>query len=238
MSEQTEKTAGAADSQAGSTKGVILTGVRAGILGLKSGMTQIFNKDGDMVPVTVIDLQPTVITQVKTKAKEGYDSVQVGFLPKKPQRTTKADKGHFKKSGAPGFYHVLEFPLASVAGIQEGALVLPDFVKEGDLVDVTAVSKGKGMQGAMKRYNFSGNYKSHGCSVSHRSLGSIGNRADPGKTFKNKKMPGHMGHEQTTVQNLRVVSIDRENNLMLVRGSVPGPKNGLLTVRKAIKDNG
>lgn len=238
MSEQTEKAANASESHVGGSTGVVLTGVRAGVLGLKAGMTQVFNKDGDIIPVTVIDLQPTVITQVKTQARDGYNAVQVGFEPKKPQRTTKADKGHFKKSGAPGFYHVLEFRVDAVDGIQEGTLVSPDLVKEGDLIDVTAVSKGKGFQGGVKRFNMAGGFKTHGASLSHRSLGSIGNRADPGKTFKNKKMPGQMGNEQVTVQNLRVISVDHENNLMLVKGSVPGPKNGLLTVRKAIKING
>lgn len=235
MSEQTEKAANAGEAQ---TKGVVLTGVHAGILGVKAGMTQIFNKDGDVVPVTVIDLKPAVVTQVKTEAKEGYTAVQVGFEAKKPQRTTKADKGHFKKSGAPGFYTVQEFRVDSVDGIQEGALLLPDFVKEGDLVDVTATSKGKGFQGGMKRHNFSGGFKSHGASICHRSLGSIGNRADPGRVFPGKKMPGQMGREQVTIQNLRVVGIDRENNLMLVKGSIPGPKNGVVTVSKAIKSIG
>jgi large subunit ribosomal protein L3 len=231
MSEQTEKTTSAESAQTG----VALKGTRAGILGLKAGMTQIFNKDGDIVPVTVIDLKPVVITQVKTKDKDGYEAVQVGFDAKKPQRTTKADKGHFKKSGAPGFYHVQEFRVSDLAGLAEGATLSPDFVKEGDLVDVTSVSKGKGFQGAMKRHNFAGGFKTHGASLSHRSLGSIGNRADPAKCFKNKKMAGQMGNVQVTVQNLRVMSIDHENSLMLVKGSVPGAKNSVLTVRKAIK---
>lgn len=238
MSEQTEKTNSAVEPQAGGSRGVVLAGARAGILGVKAGMTQVYNKDGDLVPVTVIDLKSTVVTQVKNVDSDGYLAVQVGFLPKKAQRTSKADKGHFKKSGAPGFYHVREFRVDSVDGVQEGSVILPDFLKEGDLIDVTAVSKGKGFQGGMKRFNMAGGFKTHGASLSHRSLGSIGNRADPAKCFKNKKMPGHMGHEQVTLQNLRVVSIDRENSLMLVKGSVPGPKNGLVTVRKAIKSIG
>jgi len=133
---------------------------------------------------------------------------------------------------------VQEFRVDSIANIAEGAVLLPDFVKEGELVDVTAVSKGKGFQGGMKRYNMAGGFKTHGASLSHRSLGSIGNRADPAKTFKNKKMPGQMGREQVTILNLRVISIDRENSLMLVKGSIPGPKNGVVTVRKAIKSLG
>jgi large subunit ribosomal protein L3 len=242
MSDQTENTSGTpntqSEAQAGTAKGVSLTGERAGVLGFKAGMTQVYNKDGDLIPVTVIDLQPNVITQVKNKARDGYEAVQIGMSPKKAQRTVRAEKGHFKKSGAPGFYHVQEFRLASVEGLSEGSTILPDFVKEGELVDITGVSKGKGFQGGMKRYNMSGNYKTHGASLSHRSLGSIGNRADPAKTFKNKKMPGQMGKEQVTTQNLRVIGIDLENGLMLIKGSVPGPKNGLVTVRKAIKSIG
>jgi large subunit ribosomal protein L3 len=232
MSEQTEKTATSQSSPTSST-GVTLTGAKAGILGLKAGMTQVYSKDGDIIPVTVIDLQPTVITQVKTQATDGYDAVQVGILPKKPQRTNKADKGHFKKAGAPGFYQVTEFRVDSVEGLREGAVLLPDFVKEGDFIDVGGISKGKGFQGGMKRYNMAGGFKSHGASLSHRSLGSIGNRADPAKCFKNKKMPGQMGREKVTMQNLRVISIDHEN-----KGSVPGPKNGVVTVRKAVKTIG
>lgn len=238
MSEQTEKATGTQDSSAGSAKGVVLSGIRSGILGLKAGMTQVYGKEGDIIPVTVIDLKPTVVTQIKTQARDGYSAVQVGMLSKKPQRTTRSDKGHFKKSGAPGFYRVQEFRVDSTEGVSEGSLLLPDFVKEGDLVDVTAESKGKGFQGGMKRYNMAGGHKTHGASLSHRSLGSIGNRADPAKCFKNKKMPGQMGKEQVTLQNLRVVGIDHENSLMLVKGSVPGPKNGVVTVRRAIKNIG
>jgi len=235
MSEQTEKTSNEQASGTSSSLGITLKGEGAGILGIKAGMTQIFDKDGDAIPVTVIDLQPTVVTQVKTKDRDGYLGVQVGMLPKKPQRTGRADKGHFKKSGAPGFYHVTEFRVDSVEGIAEGALLAPDFVKEGEFVDVSGISKGKGFQGGMKRYNMAGGFKTHGASLSHRSLGSIGNRADPGKTFKNKKMPGQMGNERVTMQNLRVVSIDRENNLMLVKGSIPGARNSVVAVYKAIK---
>ena len=238
MSEQVEQSQKSATAADGASKAVQLAGQKAGILGKKSGMTQVFNKDGDVIPVTVIDLKASIVTQVKTKERDGYEAVQVGFEPKKAQRTTKADKGHFKKSGAPGFYTVREFRVDTISGIAEGAIISIDFVKEGDFVDVTAISKGKGFQGGMKRFNMAGGFKTHGASVCHRSLGSIGNRADPGKTFKNKKMPGQMGKAQVTVQNLKVIGIDKENNLLLVHGSVPGPKNGVVTVRKAIKNNG
>lgn len=222
-------------TQENTKNSVSLAGSRGGILGIKAGMTQIFTKDGDLVPVTVLDLKPTIITQVKRKESDGYTSVQVGICEKKPQRASRAEKGHFKKAGAPGFYSVTELRTEEVTGLKEGMTLLPDFVSEGDLVDVTATSKGKGYQGGMKRYGMHGGHKTHGASLSHRSLGSIGNRADPGKCFKNKKMPGHMGNERVTIQNLRVISIDHENQVLIVKGSVPGPKNGVVIVRKAIK---
>ncbi len=218
---------------------IALSSLRGGILGIKAGMTQVYSKEGDKIPVTVIDLQQNVITQIKTKEKEGYSAVQVGVLPKKVQRATKPEKGHFKKAGFPGFYCVREFRIESGAEskdkLQEGVKLAASFVKEGELVDVTGESKGKGFQGGMKRYNMAGGFKTHGASVCHRSLGSIGNRADPGKCFKNKKMPGHMGSERVTAHNLKVVSIDLQNAVMLLKGSVPGSKNSIVIIRKAIK---
>ena len=211
---------------------------RGGILGVKAGMTQIYTENGDALAVTVIDLQPNVVTQVKTKAKEGYNAVQVSVLEKRESRSNKAEIGHAKKVGASGFYHSEELRMpgdAKLEGVTIGKVLSPDFLKAGDLVDLAARSKGKGFQGGMKRYHMAGGFKSHGCSVSHRSLGSIGNRADPGKTFKNKKMPGQMGNENTTVQNVQVVRIDAEKGIMLVHGSVPGPKSGIVTVRRSIK---
>ncbi len=211
---------------------------RGGLLGVKAGMTQVYTENGDSVAVTVIDLKPTVITQVKTKEKNGYQAIQVGFLPKKEKAANKAEQGHAKASGNKGFYHIQEFRLpenGKLDGLAVGNVLSPDFVKAGELVDLTAMSKGKGFQGGMKRFHMAGGHKTHGASISHRSLGSIGNRADPGKCWKNKKMPGNMGHVQSTVQNVRVVSVDVENQLLLVHGSVPGPKSGIVTVRRAIK---
>lgn len=228
----------AAGAGATSRESVGLGKGRGGVLGVKAGMTQIFTEDGGSVAVTVIDLKPTVITQVKTKEKNGYQAVQVGFLEKKSKSVNKAEKGHAAAAGASGFYHYQEFRLdnqASLDGITVGKVLAVDFVKPGDLVDLTAMSKGKGFQGGMKRYHMAGGYKTHGASLSHRQLGSIGNRADPGKCFKNKKMAGHMGHEQVTVQNVQVVRVDAENQLLLVHGSVPGPKSGIVTIRRAIK---
>lgn len=217
---------------------VALTHGRGGVLGVKAGMTQVYNEEGDSIAVTVIDLKPVVITQVKTQEKNGYQAIQVGFLEKKAKAATKPEAGHAKASGAPGFYHYQEFRLdggAKLDGLTVGKVLSAEFIKPGDMVDLTAMSKGKGFQGGMKRYHMAGGYKTHGASLSHRQLGSIGNRADPGKCFKNKKMAGHMGHVQTTVQNVRVVRVDLENQLLLVHGSVPGPRSGIVTVRRAVK---
>ncbi|NDD90724.1 50S ribosomal protein L3 [bacterium] len=200
--------------------------------------TQVFSEEGESIAVTVIDLAPAVITQVKTKEKNGYNAIQVGFLEKKAKAVTKPEAGHAKASGAAGFYHYQEFRLpadAKMDGLTVGKALSPDFIKAGDLIDLSAISKGKGFQGGVKRYHMAGGHKTHGASLSHRQLGSIGNRADPAKCFKNKKMPGQMGAKNTTVQNLRVIKVDSENQLLLVHGSVPGPRSGIVTVQKAVK---
>jgi len=238
---QAASQAGSAPSSNAVRERVALAAVRGGILGIKAGMTQVFSENGDSVAVTVIDLKPTVITQVKTQEKNGYQAVQVGILDKKAKSATKPEQGHAKASNSTGFYHYQQFRLAEGAkldGMVVGKALSVEFLKPGDLVDLTADSKGKGFQGGMKRYHMAGGYKTHGASLSHRQLGSIGNRADPGKCFKNKKMAGQIGHERTTVQNVRVVRVDVENQLLLVHGSVPGPKSGIVTVQKAIKSTG
>lgn len=220
-------------------EGVSLSQGRGGVLGVKAGMTQVYSEAGDSLAVTVIDLKPTIITQLRTKEKNGYQAVQVGFLEKKAKSANKPEQGHAKASGAAGFYHYQEFRLADNAKMDDlavGKILTAEFIKAGDLVDLTATSKGKGFQGGMKRFHMAGGYKTHGASLNHRSLGSIGNRADPGKCFKNKKMAGHMGHERVTVQNVVVVRVDLENQLLLVHGSVPGPKSGIVTVRRAVKN--
>ncbi|OFZ79114.1 MAG: 50S ribosomal protein L3 [Bdellovibrionales bacterium RIFOXYD1_FULL_53_11] len=219
----------------------VLAEGRGGILGVKAGMTQVFDENGDVQAVTVIDLVPNVITQVKTKVKEGYAAVQVGVLEKKAKKAKKAEQGHVKKSGATGFYRFHEFRMddaAKLDGLTVGKVLSADFLKPGDYVDLTSRSKGKGYQGGVKRYHMAGGFKTHGCSVSHRSLGSIGNRADPGKCFKNKKMPGQMGNVQITVQNVRVVRVDMENGVLLVNGSVPGPRSSIVTIRRTVKNAG
>ncbi len=227
-----------AGAVAGARTSVALSSGRGGIVGIKAGMTQVFDETGHACAVTVIELRPAVVTQIKTKANEGYNAVQIGILEKKASKASKSELGHGKKSNSNGYYHRQEirFPDdAKLDGVVVGNILSPGFLKAGDMVDLTAWSKGKGFQGGMKRFHMSGGHKTHGASVSHRSLGSIGNRADPGKCFKNKKMAGHMGHEMTTVQNIQVVRIDDENQLILVHGSVPGPRSGIVTVRKAVK---
>ena len=224
-----------------SRESVALTQGRGGVLGIKAGMTQVYSANGDLIAVTVIDLKPSVITQVKTKGADGYNAVQIGLLEKKTKAATLPERGHAKKVNASGFYHYQEFRLAADAkmdGLDAGKVLGTDFIKEGDNVDLTSISKGKGFQGGMKRFHMAGGFKTHGNSLSHRSLGSIGNRADPGKCFKNKKMPGQMGNAKTTVQNVTVVKIDTENQVLLVHGSVPGPKSGVVTIRRTVKNKG
>lgn len=209
-----------------------------GIIGVKAGMTQVYAEDGRSLAVTVVEVKPNYVTQVKKSEKHGYSAVQVGFLPKKENRVNKAETGHFKKSGQPGFYHAQEFRFdndAAIENLAEGNVLSPDFIKAGDLVDVSAVSKGKGFQGVMKRYHYHGGNKTHGASVSHRSIGSIGMRAEPGKVFKGKPMPGHMGHTKVSIQNVKVVKVDSDSGIVLLHGSVPGPKSGIVTIRKAVK---
>jgi len=228
-------------SKAETPQEVCLEQGRGGVLGVKAGMTQVYSKDGGALAVTVIDLQKNVITQVKTKAKEGYSAVQVGFVEKKEKAANKPEQGHAKKAGASGFYSYSEFRMPEGSKLdqyQVGQTLNADFVKEGDLVDLCSVSKGKGFQGTMKRYHFSGGPRTHGVSLAHRSGGSLCNHAGSSRVFKNKKMAGQMGNKKVTVQNVRVVRVDKENNLLLVHGSVPGPRSGIVRVTRAIKDLG
>jgi large subunit ribosomal protein L3 len=211
---------------------------RGGVLGIKAGMTHVYTEEGRAIPVTVIDLSPAIITQLKTHENDGYQGVQVGFLEKKEKATTRPERGHAKAAGAHGFYHYQEFRLpekATLDGLKVGNVLSAGFVSDGDLVDVTSVSKGKGFQGVIKRHNFGGGPASHGASLVHRAGGSIGNNSDPAKVRKGKKMPGHMGHRQVTTQNLKVIRVDLEKGLMLIRGSIPGPKSAVVTIKKAIK---
>jgi large subunit ribosomal protein L3 len=206
---------------------------RLGLLGKKLGMTQVFAKGGELVPVTVIQAGPCTVVQKRTANKDGYVAVQIGFGEKKTQRLTKAEREHRKKAGK--MVSVLrEFRDGSDLEVG-GELKVGDLFKEGDLIDVTGVSKGRGYQGVIKRHHFSGSNATHGAHEYFRHGGSIGNRTHPGRVFKNKRMAGHMGDERVTTQNLAVVAVRADDNVLLVRGAVPGARGGLLVIRPAIK---
>jgi len=207
------------------------------IYGTKTGMTRVFDEEGRSITVSVISLKEnTVITQVKTNEKDGYSAVQLGFGAKKAQRVNKAAKGHFQKAGVPGFYFVEEFRLPKAdPALTTGAAVSTDFLTNGLMIDVQGTTKGKGFQGVVKMWNFGGQPMTHGHSVSHRSPGSIGNRADPGRVFPGHKMAKHMGMVKQTTQNLKVVSYDAESKLLLIEGAVPGAKSWTIRITKARK---
>lgn len=206
-----------------------------GIIGRKLGMTQVFDEKGNAVPVTVIEAGPCSIVQIKTEEKEGYNALQLGFLPKKPSRVNKPMMGHFRKAGVGPFYVLKEFRVDSVEGYQLGQQITVEVFKPGDYVDVTGWTKGRGFTGVMKRHNYSGAPGSHGTSDYHRHGGSVGSATDPGRTWKGKGMPGRYGNERVTVQNLLVVDVKPERNLLLVKGAVPGGVNSIVLVREAKK---
>ena len=206
---------------------------RLGLIGKKLGMTQVFAKGGELVPVTVIHAGPCTVVQKRTPGKDGYSAVQVGFGEKKTQRLTKAEREHRKKAGK--MVSVLR-EFRDGGDLEVGSeLKVGDLFKEGDLIDVTGVSKGKGYQGVVKRHHFSGSNATHGAHEYFRHGGSIGNRTHPGRVFKNKRMSGHMGDERVTTQNLAVVAVRPDDNVLLVRGAVPGARGGLLVIRPAVK---
>ena len=224
--------------------------MKKAILATKVGMTQIFNEDGVLTPVTVLQAGPCVVTQIKTVENDGYKAVQVGFVDKKEKivnvdksgkkeivhrnGVTKAEKGHFDKAGVSGKRFVKEFKFDNAEEYALAQEIKADIFAEGDKVDATAISKGKGFQGAIKRHNQHRGPMTHG-SKFHRHAGSNGAASDPSKVFKGKKMPGHMGSKKITIQNLEVVRVDAENNLLLVKGSVPGPKKSLVTIKETVK---
>jgi large subunit ribosomal protein L3 len=203
-----------------------------GLIGRKLGMTQIFNDEGLAVPVTVIEAGPCVVTQLRTQEKDGYEAVQLGFGIAK--RLNKPQAGHVRASGHQ-VKTLREVKADDYTSIEVGQVFKADTFTAGEVVDVTGTSKGRGFQGGMKRHGFSGGPKTHGQSDRARAPGSIGSSATPGRVFKGLKMAGHMGHERVTVQNLTVLRVDSERNLLLVEGSVPGPNNGTLLIRRAVK---
>jgi large subunit ribosomal protein L3 len=208
-----------------------------GIVGRKAGMTRIFTEDGVSIPVTVIEVEPNRISQVKTLETDGYRAVQVTTGSRRPSRVNKAAAGHYAKSGVEAGRGLWEFRLAEGEGndLETGATIHVDIFTEGQKVDVIGTSIGKGFAGVIKRYNFSMQDATHGNSLSHRAIGSIGMGQTPGHVFKGKKMAGHMGNVRTTNENLEVVRVDAERNLLLVKGAVPGAKGGDLLVRPAVK---
>ncbi|MBQ9157452.1 MAG: 50S ribosomal protein L3 [Eubacterium sp.] len=208
--------------------------MKKAILATKIGMTQIFAEDGELIPVTVLQAGPCVVTQVKTVENDGYSAVQVGFQDKREKLTTKPMKGHFDKAGTAPKRFVKELKLDDAENYTVGQEIKADMFEAGDKIDATAISKGKGYQGAIKRHGQHTGPKTHG-SKYHRHAGSNGMASDPSKVMKGKKMPGHMGSVQVTVQNLEVVRIDAENNVILVKGSVPGPKKALVTLKTTVK---
>lgn len=210
-----------------------------GLLGRKVGMTQLFADDGRVIPVTVIQAGPCTVLRVKTEAMaDGYNSLQLGFGERKESRLNKPESGQFKAAGASPCAHVREIRVdqGTAGGMEQGkVLTVSDVFEEGTTVDVCGVSKGRGFAGVMKRHNFSGFIRSHGTHEFFRHGGSIGTRLTPGMVLKGKKMPGHMGGERVTVQNLLVARVDTERNLVFVKGGVPGPNGGIVTVRRAVK---
>ena len=208
--------------------------MKKAILATKVGMTQIFNEDGVLTPVTVLQAGPCVVTQVKTVENDGYSAVQVGFADTREKLLNKPEAGQFSKAGVPVKKFVREFRFEDAENYEVAQEIKADIFAEGDKVDATAISKGKGFQGAIKRHGQSRGPMAHG-SKYHRHAGSNGAASDPSKVFKGKKMPGQMGHVQVTVQNLEIVRVDAENNLLLVKGSVPGPKKSLVTICETVK---
>jgi large subunit ribosomal protein L3 len=203
-----------------------------GLIGRKIGMTQMFLEDGSLAAVTVIEAGPCFVTRKRTSERDGYEALQIGFEEIKPQRATKPLLGHFKKAGIPPVRFLREFKVlkGNVEDYKSGHIVKVDVFKEGDLIDVTGNSKGKGFAGVMKRHGFQGQPDSHG-GMSHRKPGSIGQHSYPARVWKGIKMAGHMGAERVTMQGLRVVKLDLEKNLVVVKGSVPGPDSGMVILK-------
>jgi len=208
---------------------------RTGLIAKKLGMSRLFNEDGSTIPVTLLHVDNVRVVAKRSAEKDGYEAVQLGIGIAKPKNVSKANKGHFAKAAVEAPRKVVEFRVAGDALLEPGAVLSSAHFVAGQKVDVTGVTVGKGFAGAMKRWNFSGLEASHGVSVSHRSHGSTGNRQDPGKTFKNKKMAGHLGVERVTTQNLEVAGVDAEKGLLLIKGAVPGSKGGYVLVRDAVK---
>ena len=206
-----------------------------GLIGKKIGMTQIFDEKGNVIPVTVIECGPCVVAQKKTAENDGYDAIQLGFMDAKAKHMTKAEQGHFAKNGLQIKKHLKEFRYDDCSKYNVGDVITVDTFAAGEKVDITGMTKGHGYSGVVKRWNCHKLRMTHGVGPVHRQPGSMGANSSPSRIFKNKKMAGQYGNEQVTVQNLKVVKIDSENNLIAVKGAVPGAKNGIVFVRNSVK---
>ena len=208
-----------------------------GLVGRKVGMTRVFTDEGESVPVTVLEIMPNRVTQIKTPDSDGYTGLQVAYGERRSSRVSKALAGHYAKAGVTAGAGIKEFPVATeeLANYEDANQVTVDLFKEGQMVDVTGTSLGKGFAGAIKRHHFGSNRASHGNSRSHNVPGSIGMAQDPGRVFPGKRMPGHLGTVKITVQNLQIVRVDAERNLLLIKGAIPGSKGGDVVVRPAVK---
>ena len=206
-----------------------------GILGTKLGMTQVFDEDNRVVPVTVVEAGPCVVTQIRTVETDGYNAIQIAYGEIDPRKAKKPQVGHAKKAGATPRRHVAEIRMDDVSGYELGQDVTVDIFEDVNLVDVTGTTKGKGYAGAMKRHGFAGQGAAHGNQAAHRRVGGIGACATPGRVFKGTRMAGRMGQDRVTTQNLKVQRIDAEANLILIKGAIPGNRGGLVTVKTAVK---
>ena len=208
--------------------------MKKAIVGKKVGMTQMFLSDGTMIPVTVVEAGPCPVVQKKTVEHDGYSAIQVGFMEVRERLCNKPKKGHFDKAGVKAMRYLKEFKLDSAASYEIGQVITADMFENGDHVDVVGKSKGKGFAGVIKRHNQSRGRKTHG-SHSYRAPGSMSACSDPSKVFKTKKLPGHMGSETVTVQNLEIVRVDKDRNLLLVKGAIPGAKGGMVVLKSTVK---
>lgn len=209
--------------------------MKKGLIGKKIGMTQIFDEAGNVVPVTVVEAGPCTVTQIKTMENDGYEAIQVSFGDVKVSRVNKPMKGHFDKADVAPKKTLKEFRLDSIDGIEVGNILKADTFEVGEVVDVKGTSKGHGTAGAIKRWNFSRLRMTHGTGPNHRHAGSLGACSSPSRVFKGKKMAGHYGHETVTVQNLKIAKVDAENNLIAIKGAIPGPKGGIVVIADAVK---
>ena len=208
--------------------------MKKAIMATKIGMTQIFDDNANLIPVTVLEAGPCVVVQKKTMENDGYEAIQVGYVDAKDKHTNSPKQGHFKKSDVPFKRHLKEFRLDDISAYEVGQEITADVFEAGDKIDVTGISKGKGYQGVVKKYNHATGPKSHG-SRHHRTPGARAGASDPGKVFKGMPLASHMGAEKITVQNLEVVRVDKDKNLILVKGAVPGPRKSVLTIKDSVK---